>query len=141
MDGLDKGEADSTGTLLIPDLEADREYMIRAEATGYNPAEETVKIEKNITEHLTIQMERNTSLSYLLGGLLSSFLLLTISIYILKSRSKRKTPKSSSSKPKPVSLFCPHCGSKVEKSWDLCPYCGADLKSDTRIFDENTRIY
>ena len=141
VDGSDKGETDSTGTFPIYNLEADREYMIRAEVQGYNPGEKTVRIEKNSTKYLTIQMERNINSFYLLGGVLSIFLLLIIFIYISKSRSKKKTPKSSSLKPNPVNLFCPHCGSKIEKLWDSCPNCGADLKSDTRIYDENTRIY
>jgi beta propeller repeat protein len=138
VDGY-KEETDSTGILLIYDLEAGKTYTVRAEVLGYNPEEETVKVEKNTTKSVSIQMGSGAvNKNYLLVGLvLLGFLLLIVFIYKFKSRSKKKiTPRSSS-----TTSYCPHCGHKVEKTWDSCLYCGTDLKDYTKIYDENTRIY
>jgi len=141
VDGQHQGETDSAGMMTIPDLEADKVYMIRAEAEKYNPEGRTVKIEKNITEHLNIQMEKNIDLIYLLGGLLFSSLLLIILIYKLKDRSKKVTPKSVSPKSRSTQIFCPHCGNKIEKTWDSCLYCGYDLRDYTKVYDDGTQVY
>ena len=36
-------------------------------------------------------------------------------------------------------LFCPNCGEKIEKSWNICPYCKANLDY-TRLYDD-ARVY
>ena len=141
VDGQYRGETDSAGMMTIRDLEADKVYMIRAEAEKYNPEERTVKIEKNVTEYLTIQMEKNIDLIYLLGGFLFIFLLLVLLILKFKSKSKKSTPKSARPRANPTQMYCPHCGNKIEKTWDSCLYCGADLRDHTKIYDDGTRVY
>lgn len=32
-------------------------------------------------------------------------------------------------------LFCPNCGKKIEKSWNMCPYCKANLDY-TKLYDD-----
>jgi len=44
--------------------------------------------------------------------------------------------------PRPIQpLYCFQCGKKVEENWVSCPHCGVRLKEDTRIYDDDTRIY
>ena len=48
-------------------------------------------------------------------------------------------------------VFCPNCGIKIKKTWNICPYCGGGLggtqDNHTRIYDgkrqinDDTRIY
>ncbi len=43
--------------------------------------------------------------------------------------------------PKIQPVYCFQCGNKVEENWVSCPHCGVRLKEDTRIYDDDTRIY
>ncbi|MGC1120230.1 MAG: zinc ribbon domain-containing protein [Candidatus Methanofastidiosia archaeon] len=36
---------------------------------------------------------------------------------------------------------CRHCGEVIDEAWVSCPYCGTDLRSDTRIYDDETSVF
>ena len=43
--------------------------------------------------------------------------------------------------PPPYQTHCPRCRNRIDITWISCPYCGYDLRDDTRIYDDKTRIY
>jgi hypothetical protein len=135
MNGSYKGETDSAGTLTISNLEADKEYTIRAEVPGYSPKEKTVTVQKNTTKQVKIQME-NGEPPWLIIVLLLSSLGLVLLVLKFRNKLKKGTPKS-----KLTQMYCPHCGNKVERTWDSCLHCGCDLRDYTQIYDEDTQPY
>jgi hypothetical protein len=48
---------------------------------------------------------------------------------------------SSGAQPTPYKTYCPRCGNGIDKTCFTCPYCGYDLKDDTQMYDDTTRIY
>jgi hypothetical protein len=135
MNGSYKGETDSAGTLTISNLEADKEYTMKAEVPGYNPKEKTVTVQKNTTKQVKIQME-NGEPPWLIIVLLLSSLGLVLLVLKFRNKLKKGTPKS-----KLTQMYCPHCGNKVERTWDSCLHCGCDLRDYTQIYDEDTQPY
>ena len=82
----------------------------------------------------------------IMGFLISSFFVLILLTLELRRKSKKgitpRSPPSAGSKSEPFQLLiCPICKNKVQETWDLCPYCGARLRDNTRIYDDDTRIY
>jgi hypothetical protein len=85
--------------------------------------------------------------AYLLGVLIGAFLLAAVpslvggmlyAQYVGILTGKKVTPSMSKSV---QTIYCPRCRNKIEKSWVSCPYCGASLKDETRVYDDDTRIY
>lgn len=62
VDGSFEGVTDSQGNLIIPDLEADKEYTIRVEKEGYSTKEKIVNVEKDTTVQIEVEMEKKSPL-------------------------------------------------------------------------------
>ena len=129
VDGRYYRETDSAGILTIYNLEADKFYAIQSEAQGYEIAEKTVKVEKDITNSVSISMEKERTIFLLLGLF---FLCLMVPILLLYRHLRSKNNSQMQ--------ICHVCTNKVHKSVTTCPYCGANL-GDTRLYDDDTRIY
>jgi hypothetical protein len=130
-----RGKTDSTGTLLISNLEADKEYIVDVEAPRHETNEETITVVKNITKSVVVQMKKNTDFGVLIGLMLFTFLVPVFLIYELKIKKRKKTQVITQSQ------ICPKCGNIIQKNAPSCPHCRATLKDETIVYDEETRLY
>ena len=62
VDGTYEGETDSQGNKTVSNLEADKEYTIRVEKEGYKSEEKAVKIEKDTTVQIEVEMKKRSPL-------------------------------------------------------------------------------
>jgi hypothetical protein len=70
----------------------------------------------------------------LIGGLLYARLSLGIPF-----TGQQSVP--SEAQPLPYQTYCPRCRNRMNRTWISCPYCGYDLRDDTKVYDDKTRIY